>query len=253
MSTCMLCNSRANSREHYIPCWLSDVTQRTTVPLIYGGVSEGQILHQAPRGTAKNAVIRNLCRTFNGNLGTYLEDPVRGILSPLLAPERAVGLVSHLNTLLERERLLLAWWAVLRALQLNAQPRQFVLHDETRKVLLEGIRAIAAATIPPFPKSIHVQVASASDSNWGFTLSAQLFDRARGIVESHGSFLWGMQANRFLMIAASLPNDATILKDQGWSYGLVPFDSKPPHLYKDLGEMVSRSHIDTSLHPIFIR
>lgn len=251
MRTCLLCNKPADSKEHYIPVWLSEATGKGMSPIMIGSASEGKILHQADRGTARTAKHRNLCTKCNNDLGRNLEGRVRPLLSPLVASAPAEEWTAYLNGLLARERDLVAWWTALRAVQLNEQFTNPRIPAEARDGLLADLRRVRDGQIPALPKCFFVEIAQASEPDWGFSLSRQLYDRFRGrTVERPSSFLWAMQANQCLLVAASAP-DAQLLKDCGWGYGIVPQDGQKCPRYKNMREMLERSHIDTRLPKIY--
>jgi hypothetical protein len=250
MRACLLCGKPANSLEHYIPVWLSVATGRGADPIVIGTALEGKIVDKQNRGCALAAKHRNLCKSCNGNLGTHLEGIIQKMLTPLVQTTPITQWAGHLNALLPRERHLLVWWTVLRAIQLNEQFAKPRISVETKNLLLPHLRAVRDGKIPPPPKDYFVEIAQASEPFWGFQLTKQLFERTDGSVERPGSFLWAMQANKFLIVAASAP-EAHLMKDRGWGYGITPFDPQKCPQYICMREMVEQSHVSTRLPGVF--
>lgn len=248
---CLLCGRPADSLEHYIPLWLSDVTGLGKAPIMIGTAAAGVILNQADRGCARAAKHRNLCKSCNNTLGCVLEGRVRPLLAPLVQPHPVPEWAAYLNSWLERERQLVGWWTVLRALQLNEQFKEPRISAAVRDEWLVGIREVRDGALPPLPKGFFVEAARAAGRDWGFSLTRQLFDRTRGTTVEHArSFLWAMQANQCLLVAVSAA-DAQLLKDQGWGYGIVPLDAHRCPEYENMRAMLERSHIDSRLPMIY--
>jgi len=251
MRTCLLCEKPADSLEHYIPLWLSEVTGQGKAPIMIGTAAAGVIQEQANRGCARAAKHRNLCTACNNALGHALECRVSKLLGPLVAPNTVADWSAYLNEWLERERFLVGWWTVVRALQLNEQFKSPRISAGVRDEWLVGIRQVRDGDIPPCPKDLFVEVARATGRDWGFSLTRQLFDRTRGTtVEHERGFLWAMQANHCLLVATAAI-DAQLLKDQGWGYGIVPHDPHRCPQYENMRAMLERSHIDTRLPMIY--
>ena len=245
MRTCLLCGKPADSLEHHIPQWLSEATGQGAAPIMIGTAAAGVIVDQSSRGCAKAAKHRNLCTKCNNQLGSVVEGKVRPLLAPFVAPNPITDWIPQLNDWLPRERALVAWWAILRAVQLNEQFRTPRIPINERGSWVTYLLKLKDGEVPPLPKGVHVELASASGCDWGFSLTRQLYDRSRGmVVQRDGSFLWSMQANKCLLVAASIP-DAHLLKDQGWGYGLVPHDPQKCPTYDHMRGMLERSHIDT--------
>jgi len=251
MRFCLVCGRPADSKEHYIPKWLSEATGRGNDPLIFGTVAGSDILSQTPRGTSLGATHRNLCERCNNGLGEKLEGPVCGFLSPLVGSGPAPELTAYLNALVPREMNQLAWWALLRAIQLNEQIANPRICGAHRDAILAGLAEIIDGKLPSPPSATHVQAAQAKAPEWGFMLSPNLYDRYRDMIVKHtGSYLWSMQANSLLLAAAHAP-EAQVLRDSGWGYGVHPFSSRAMEPYQDMRDMVGKSHIDTRAAKIF--
>lgn len=243
---CILCGHPADSREHYIPVWLSAASERSHDPLEKGLLTAGQITEREDRGTARTAHHRNLCDGCNQGLGTHLEGEIKDILKSLIARTPPHDWASYLSYLLPRQRRMLSWWAALRALQLGELMQNRKLEGEIRDALVVGLRKVSYGQRPHTPKGLRVELARSTVPSWGFTISRQFFDRSRGgaTVNRPESFIWAMHVNHLLLVAAFAPG-AHLLKDLGWGYSMVGGTSRSCPHYRDLADMMGRSHIDT--------
>jgi hypothetical protein len=250
MRLCLLCDKPAGSREHYIPAWLSRETGRGKDPIIIGTAANGEMIYQQFRGCALAATHKNLCHSCNNKLGQFLEGNVHRLLTPLVQPAPIPEWVGYLNSLLKRERDLMAWWTILRAIQLNEQFAEPRILPAVKALLLPDLCRIRDSDIPPLPKGYFVEVAHASTSEWGFQLTRQLFERERGVVERKDSFLWAMQANHCILLGALAP-EARPTKDRGWGYGIVPHDAQKCPSYQNIKEFLENTHIDVRLPKLY--
>jgi len=94
MKTCLLGNKPANSREHYIPVWLSDRCGTLTALSVNGFFRNGEELKIREGGNFSNARSHLLCAGCNRNLGRNLEAPVAEFVTPWLLHTVSAFLVS---------------------------------------------------------------------------------------------------------------------------------------------------------------
>lgn len=85
---CLICEQAADSKEHYIPQWLSKATGRPNEVIIRGAAVNGVVQSAQEHGTAIQAFEKDLCRQCNNGLGMILENrldeaPKRGLLALL--------------------------------------------------------------------------------------------------------------------------------------------------------------------------
>lgn len=247
MRTCLICGHTANSLEHFIPQWLTKATGRESDDIEIGSAINGQLVDRQKRGTALNAKHRNLCEGCNNHLGERLEAPVGISLCPFVQPVPTDDWTERLNTMSPPERSLLAWWAFLRAVQLNEQFKNPRINTEHRQMIIDRLRRVRDGDIPALPSGVYLEIARARESVWGFGLGKHVYDRHRGTTVSHPrSLLWTMQANHCLLVLVSAP-EARLLRDAGWGYPLMLPNQTTCPIYQNMAKMLECSHIDTTI------
>src|SRR2546427_258957 len=132
MKTCLLCNKPANSKEHYIPVWLSDQCGTLAVLSVSGLFRNGEQLKIREGGSFSKARSHLLCGGCNNDLGRNLEAPVAEFVTPILRHS-----VPSLEPILGRDREvnLLTQWMCLRALEVDAVLQSGDLSEQTRVFL----------------------------------------------------------------------------------------------------------------------
>ncbi len=222
---CLICGQRADSKEHYIPQWLSKATGRPNEVIIKGSAVEGVVQSAKEHGTAIQAFEENLCRHCNHALGNALESPVSGLLKPTMA-----GDFSAAPSLNDDQRQLIAWWAVLHALEHDFLENR--LDPEPKRQLLSLLGALIEGKKPALPADVYVHIAKSVHPEVAFFLSKQLIDRIRGSVHSNGSFCWGMQAEHLILTVSRLPSGAQ--PAEGWGFSVWPPTTAKVPTYDDI-------------------
>ncbi|HVZ65028.1 MAG TPA: hypothetical protein VG838_13470 [Opitutaceae bacterium] len=235
---CLICGHRADSKEHYIPQWLSKATGRPDEVIIKGSAAEGVVQSAQQHGTAIEAFEENLCRHCNNALGNALESPVSGLLKPAMA-----GDFSAATSLSDNQRQLIAWWAVVHALEHDFLENR--LDPEPKRQLLGMLGALIEGKKPALPTEVHVHIAKSVHPEVVFFLSKQLIDRKRGSVHAPGSFCWGMQAGHLILTVSRLPSGAR--PAEGWGFGVWPKATAEVPTYDDIRLYYAASKIETGV------
>ena len=241
MEACLICGQAADSKEHYIPQWLSKATGQPNEVIVRGSAANGIVQSAQEHGTAIQAFEKNLCRRCNSTLGNALENPVSVLLKPLME-----GNFSTMPFLSENQRRLLAWWGLLHALEHDFLENRM---DEEPKCQLLGLLGdLLDGKNPQPPAAVHVHVARAVHPEVAFFLSKQLIDRARGSVHANGSFCWGMQAGHLILTVARTPSGAR--PAEGWGFEVWPAGATNVPTYDDIRFYYGQSKIETGQAPI---
>jgi hypothetical protein len=187
MKTCLLCNKPANSREHYIPVWLSDRCGTLTALSVNGLFRNGEELKIREGGNFSNARSHLLCAGCNSDLGRNLEAPVAELVTPLL--RQTVPSLEPIQGW-GREVNLLTQWMCLRALEADAVLQNGDL-SEAVKVFLKNI-SIAARDghIYVWPLTLELELAFAKDPAFGLLLSKSFFEPSGNTVQSKSGGFW---------------------------------------------------------------
>jgi hypothetical protein len=240
---CLICGNSADSKEHYIPRWLSKATGRPNEVIIKGSAVEGVVQSAHEHGTAIQAFEENLCRRCNNALGSALESPVSGLLKAMMA-----GDFSAMPSLNGDQRQLIAWWAVLHALEHDFLENR--LDAEPKRQLLGLLGELIEGKKPAVPADVHVHIAKSVHPEVAFFLSKQLIDRTQGSVHANGSFCWGMQAEHLILTVSCLPSGAR--PAEGWGFGVWPLATAKVPAYDDIRFYHAASKIETG-EPIVTR
>jgi hypothetical protein len=134
MKTCLLCDQRANSNEHYIPRWLGEACEAQSIDVVRGKAKEQVITESQSIGPFKNAQSRILCKACNTSLGKNIEAPVQKMLSAYVGPTRRIGSLNVDGELLVK-------WVILRALEASIVLKQSLLPLKEAKEMLEICRS----------------------------------------------------------------------------------------------------------------
>lgn len=235
---CLICGRPADSKEHYIPRWLSKASGRPNEVIIKGSTAGGVLQSAQAHGTAIEAFETNLCRDCNHTLGNTLESPISAILKPLIA-----GNFTVVKGLTDAQRLLLTWWSLLHALEHDFLENR--LDQAPKQELLKLLGELVAGRRPLPPSDAHVHIAQADHAEYAFFLSKQLIDRTRGSVQAPGSFCWGMQAGHLILTAARMPSGAR--PAQGWGFSVWPAGAPDLPRHGDILDYYAGAKIETGL------
>jgi len=235
---CLFCGRASDSKEHYIPQWLSKASGRQGETILKGAAKDGVLQSAKEHGTATEAFEKNLCQHCNNTLGNLLENPVSALLKPLMA-----GDFSAAGSFTNDRRQLIAWWALLHALEHDFLENR--LDKGPKDQLLALFGQLIAGNNPALPVDARVHFAKAGYSEFAFFLTKQLIDCNRGSVQAIGSFWWGMQAGHLILSVARMPNGARPAKGGGLS--LWPVECGEVPTYEDIRYYHAASNIDTSL------
>lgn len=235
---CLVCGQPADSKEHYIPQWLSKASGRPNEVIIKGSAKDGVLQSAAEHGTAIEAFEKNLCQHCNNTLGNVVESPVSALLKPFMA-----GDFSTLGSLTEQRSRLIAWWALLHTLEHDFLENR--LDQAPKAQLFSALRELVGGKNPAPPADAHIHLAKAVHSEFGFFLSKQLIDRRRGSVQAAGSFCWGMQAGHLILTAARMPSGAR--PAEGWGFGVLSAAGTTVPTYDDIRYYYAQSKIETGL------
>lgn len=247
---CLCCGKTADSKEHFVPGWLARKSGQFSLPMVFGISSAGKISNQSGLGNSGEAYRKNLCCSCNRGFGRGLEKDVMGLLTPLVGAGPEIELASCCNSWLDRERLLVCWWAILRAMELDELTNIRGVDSTTKLRIWSQLAIVRDGCIPALPDHIFVECARAVEPQWGFLISRQVFDFERGAVMTNGSFLWAMHVNHFLLMVAHVP-DAVPFRARGWGYSLNPAGSFREGVYPNLRTMIELSAFDTRLPKLY--
>jgi hypothetical protein len=215
---CLLCCSRADSKEHYIPEWLSTACETKELKVVRAKSKGGVFTTPEPLGPLRDAKSRILCVKCNSKLGEHLEERVRKILSPYVAPN---AIFTRLN-LLDTE--ILVKWMMLRALEMSIVTKQSLLRLDIKDEILDICRSGRDRYEPKiwtwFTPSLEAVILK--QLTMGCAVSESFFSTERGEVKSAGRGFWFfLQMNGLGLLLVHAPN-AQRNNSQGYGLKLFP-------------------------------
>jgi len=185
VKTCLLCDQRADSNEHYIPRWLGEACQARFINVVRGKSKEEVITESQPIGQIKDAQSKILCRACNSALGENLEAPVKAMLSEYVAPDSRIGS-------LEIDGEILVKWLMLRALEASVVLRQSLLSlskaNEFVGMCQSARDGVRERIWPWFTPSLEAVVVR--KKTLGCAVSDSFISTERGPVKSNASGFW---------------------------------------------------------------
>jgi hypothetical protein len=217
MNTCLLCDKKANSREHYIPDWLSKACEAQSIVVMRGYATDKSVTEAQPIGPFREAKSWILCKDCNKELGRKIESPVGKMISQYISPNCSIGT-------LQIEPDALVKWMVLRALEASVILKRPLLrlgigHElvDICKSARDGTKQTIWPWFTPSLEAVLVQ-----EQTLGCTLSESFYSSERGAVRSAGSGFWFfLQMNRLGLLLIHAPS-AQRNNTKGYGLKLFP-------------------------------
>jgi hypothetical protein len=216
MKTCLLCDQRANSREHYIPEWLGKACEAQSVIVMRGYASDKSITEAHPIGPIKDAKSWILCDVCNHTLGKNLEARVQKMISGYISPNCSIGT-------LQIEPDILVKWMTLRALEASVVLKRPLLQLGIGPQIVDICKSARDGTEqtiwPWFTPSLEAVLVR--KQTLGCTLSQSFFSSERGPVKSTASGFWFfLQMNGLGLLLIHAPSSQ---RNNAKGYGLKLF------------------------------
>lgn len=244
MSRCLICNGRANSREHYIPRWLAQATGRESDELVGGLAREGLVVRAASRGSSRTAVQYCLCRKCNVRLGATLEADAMRTMTPLVSINATSDrLQKAVNGMDSEARNSLTFWSALRAMQFFKGYLAEPMPEETARSLTDGLRKIMAEEAPALPAELSLDFAWAPSAEFQWQITRQIRERSGLSFHAEGSFMLGVQLNHLLLLLAHIPAGAFPDRSRGWGMAVHPLSKSGSVSYSGITEMMNSCRI----------
>lgn len=246
MHTCLLCLSPADSREHYIPAWLSTACKARNVQIVRGKSKRNELTTAEPIGPLRDAKSWLLCGECNKKLGKNLEEQVRQSLAPYVGPDAVFSQLSLPDTDL------VVKWVILRALELSIITKHPLLelsigHDilDICQSVRDGCKSKVWQWFVPSLEAVVVKRRTV-----GCALSESFYSSERGDVKSAGRGFWFfLQMNTLGLLLIHAPNAE---RNNALGYGLKLFPKGMPTVdsrgirtgqmpkYEDIRDVYSR-------------
>jgi hypothetical protein len=186
MNTCLLCRSQADSREHYIPTWLSTACQAKNLQIVRGKSKRNEFTTAQPIGPLKDAKSWLLCVGCNSKLGKNLEKHVQQSLTPYVAPSSVLTKLSLPDTDL------LVKWVILRALELSIIAKQSLLEISIGEDIVDICQSVRDGSKSKIWRwfAPSLEAVAVRRKTMGCALSQSFHSSERGDVKSTGRGFW---------------------------------------------------------------
>jgi hypothetical protein len=216
MKTCLLCDRRADSKEHYIPAWLGKACEAASIVIVRGKTIGGSVTEAQPIGQIKGAQSRILCRACNSALGKHIEVQVKKMISQYVSPDASIGT-------LRVDADILVKWMTLRALEASFVLKQPLLSlnigDQMVRICQSGRDGTDQNIWPWFAPSLEAVIVQ--EQTLGCAVSQSFYSTERGSVKSTASGFWFfLQMNRLGLLLIHVPSAQ---RNNASGYGLRLF------------------------------